>query len=130
MINLKLLSRLTEAQINFKVSKYSGTVDEAEKAFNHGYAVECERLLESLPTVDMLMVELVKKLEGKRIHETIKKIVNKDLKDSDILVAKGLSSLLTHAIIECEHGNLEFRMLVPVICERLNETLYNSILKV
>jgi hypothetical protein len=127
-MNFELLLKLTEAQIHFKASKYSETVNEAEKAFNHGDAIECERLLNKLPTVDQLMMDLVKKLEGKRIHETIKKIVSRDLKDSDLIVAKGLSSLLTHCIIECE-TNLGFRMLIPVIQERLNEALHNSILR-
>ncbi len=35
---------------------------------------------------------------------------------------KATSSLLTHAIIECEQGNLEYRKLIPVLLNRLNKT--------
>ena len=130
-MNKSLVSKLIEARLEFDGTKYEPTVKKAWELV-YGKTIDeakAKEILDSLPTTDQLLEQLVKKLEGKRIHETIKKIVNNSLKESDVLVAKGLSSLLTHTIIEVESGNLEYRKLVPVIQERLNEAIYNSILK-
>ena len=129
MTNIEILSRLVEARMNFVGSQYWEVVESANLAFLRNDYDSCVQLLESLPNVDQLLEQLVEKLNGKRIYETIRKIVAKDLKESNILVAKGLSSLLTHVIIELEAGNLEYRCLVPVIQERLNEAIYNSVFK-
>jgi hypothetical protein len=80
-------------------------------------------MLAKLPNTEILLAELVEKLKGKSVYSTIKKISLGEGKD-DYMTLKGLSSLLTHAVIECEHGNKEFRCLLPVIMEKLNELVY------
>ena len=128
MTKIELINRLTEAQTYFGKSKYRPIVLQAAGEFGCGMLKECEQWLNKLPTPDQLMTSLVQKLKGKRIHETITKIVNKEVKESDTLVAKGLSSLLTHVIIESETIP-EYLRLIPIVNEQLTETLYALISK-
>jgi hypothetical protein len=135
MINAEILSRLIEAKIYFTSTKFQGFVDNAERLFNDGMIDECLIQLDNLPTLDHLSAAIIEKLRdkkhiyrtllqicrGEKTHEGVKEAIDKTT------VAKGLSSLLTHVLIECEHGNLEYRMLIPVIQESLNEAIYNLV---
>ena len=80
-------------------------------------------MLEKLPNTEKLLAELVEKLKGKSVYSTIKKIsANEGLDDFTTL--KGLSSLFTHCVIECQKDNKEFRCLFPIILEKINELVY------
>ena len=50
-------------------------------------------------------------------------------KEKTFTTLKSLSSLLTHAVIECEHGNLEYRKLIPLLMERLNDASFSILSK-
>ena len=134
--NIELLSRLVEAEVYLSGTKYKPTVNAAMNLFaKHEYEL-CEQEVLKLPTPDHLSMEIIGKLKDKKhIYRTLRQICcGKKIHDGveekidGFTIAKGLSSLLTHIIIECQKGNLEFRMLIPIIQERLNEEIHNSIL--
>jgi len=134
--NTELLSRLMEAEVYLSGTKYQQIVNTTMNLFTkHKYKL-CEQELSKLPTPDHLSMEIIGKLKDKKhIYTTLRQICRgKKIHDGveekidGFTVAKGLSSLLTHVIIECQKGNLEFRMLIPIIQERLNEEIHNSIL--
>ena len=127
LINLKLLGRLCEAHKYFaKKEEYSDVVKLAQELFERGQFDSCENELSKLPSSAELLGNLVKKLKGKSICKTLKKIQEGTI-ENDLLTAKGLSSLLTHIIIEVEQGNSEYRVLVPIVIEKLNEVTYNTL---
>jgi len=118
---LELLDKITKVEKYFKDTKYSNIVREISNLFNNGKLFLCEKELEKLPSEDQLLDELVEKLKGKSIYRTLEKI-EKGEKDVFVIL-KGLSSLLTHCIIECKH-NREYLMLVPVIVNKINGVIY------
>jgi len=120
----KLLSRLNEASKYFTKKEYIEIVDTARSLFERGQFDLCEKMLEKLPNNVQLLENLVNKLKGKSVHKTLKKI-QEGKNENDLLTAKGLSSLLTHVIIEVEKGNNEYKVLVPNILEKLSEISYN-----
>ena len=117
MIELKKLAWVEKYLLK---TKYN---NEAEALLLERNESKQKDILEKLPTIEVLLAELVEKLKGKSVYSTIKKISLGEGKD-DYVTAKGLSSLWTHAVIECEHGNKEFRCLLPLILEKLNELVY------
>lgn len=119
---LELLEKITKAEKYFGDTKYSSIIQTCSNLFNSGKLSLCEKELEKLPTEDQLLDEIVLKLKGKSIYSTIEKI-EKGEKDIFVIL-KGLSSLLTHCIIECKH-NKEYLILVPVIVSKINEVVYN-----
>jgi len=46
--------------------------------------------------------------------------------ESDWTSMKGLSSLATHCLIECERGNTEYLLLVDIIHEKVGKMLVNA----
>lgn len=123
---LKLYSRLFEVEKYFTKKEYVGTVELARELFERGQFDLCGRELEKLPSGAKLLGNLIEKLKGKSVAKTLKLIQEGETKDG-LLTAKGLSSLLTHVIIEVEHGNHEYKILIPNICEKLNEIIYNTL---
>lgn len=126
LCSLKLLSRLTATEKYFTKKKYVSTVELARELFERGQFDLCEKMLEKLPSDAELLRQLVKKLEGKSVAKTLK-LIQEGKVGNDLVTAKGLSSLLTHVLIECEHGNMEYKVLVPNIIEKLNEIIYNTL---
>jgi hypothetical protein len=118
-----LLSKLLEAEKYFTRKEYINIVRLAKELFERDQFDLCERELEKLPTREQLLKNLVQKLEGKSVYKTIRKIQEGQV-DNDLVTAKGLSSLLTHAIIEVEQGNVEHGILIPSILEKLNDIIY------
>ncbi|KKK57059.1 hypothetical protein LCGC14_3058320, partial [marine sediment metagenome] len=111
---LKLLDRLFEAERYFTGEEYRSIVSRARQLFNSDGFDLCVGELDKLPSSGVLLERLVKKLKGKSISRTLKKIQEGKVEDS-LTTAKGLSSLLTHIFIECEKGNTEYKILVPNI---------------
>ena len=124
--NTKLFSKLLAAeQYFFPSPRYRRIVEEAVELFESGQLIECKRKLDKLPTRSALLSKLVEKLKGKSVYKTLRKI-EEGKADNNLVTAKGLSSLLTHTLIEQEK-HPEYRMLVPVLIEKLNEVVYSAI---
>jgi len=121
-----VLKRLAEAETAKWSDKYSMIIVEASSAFWLGKITECSILLDQLPTVKSLLVELEDKLKGKRLHQSLKQFKEGKV-TSRASRLKITSSLLTHCAIECERGNSQFEMLVPVIVEQLNVLTYGEL---
>jgi hypothetical protein len=83
---------------------------------------EAERSLSEFKDENQLMEELEFKLKDKPINNTLKKI-RKGTIESKEQVIKGLFSLGTHAMIECERGNMEYMYVARRIHSKLSEQL-------
>lgn len=127
--SLKLYSKLFEAEKYFTKPKYVGIVTEARKVFQAGDFEACKKKLDELPNSGELLERLVSKLKNKHLYKTLRKIEDGTLDPilDSIPVAKGLSSLLTHILIECEHGNDEYKILLLNVAEKLNEIIYGTL---
>ncbi len=117
--SIDLLSRASAAEVYFGGSKYQGIIESVRSAVRRGQLKAAEAILRTLPSDDELLGQLVEKLKGKSVATTLERIRKGDVTEG-YTAMKGLSSLLTHVLIECEKGATEFRKLVPVILERLN----------
>lgn len=124
--NYKLLNRLAEAERYFTQEKYIDIVKRAKELFECGKHATCEKELDTLPTDGELLETLVKKLRGKSVAKTLKQIQEGKI-GNDVLTAKGLSSLLTHILIEIEQGSNEYKVLIPNVVEKLNEIIYSAL---
>lgn len=125
----KLMERLSHAETYFSNSKkYKQVVKESRRLFDLGANSRCSQALDELPTVAQLVESLVEKLRGKSVHKTIRKILNEtESKDQKLEVhtrIKGLSSLLTHAVIEMEK-NPEYACVAKTIMESLNHWVFS-----
>ena len=120
---IRLLERLSKAEKFYTKKDYSNILKSSRKAFENGQFAVCEKELDKLPSSAILLERLRDKLKDKHLCRTLRKIEEGKAGNS-VLVAKGLSSLLTHIIIECEHGNTEYRILLPNVVEKLNEVIY------
>lgn len=116
--NINILMKLEEARQHFTDTKYSHIVREADRFFQRGNLVRCLTQLDRLPSDKELLAELVDKLKGKSVHKTLERANRTGRKG--LLELKALSSLLTHTAIECEQGRLEYRRLIPLLLEKLN----------
>lgn len=132
-MNLNFYNRLVEAEKYFTKKKHTDIVELARELYERGQFDLCEEQLGKLPNSAKLLEQLVKKLgpqkgrpKGKSVYKTLK-LIQEGKMDDDLVTAKGISSLLTHVFIEIEHGNNEYKILVPKIIEKLNETVYNTL---
>lgn len=121
-----LLTRLSEAEKYFTKKEYVGINKRAEELFERGEFTLCKKELDKLPNSAQLLETLVSKLKDKHLYKTLRKIQEGKV-PNDLLTAKGLSSLLTHVIIEVEQGNNEYKVLIPVVAEKLNEIIYSTL---
>lgn len=126
LCSLKLLNRLTEAKKYFTKKEYAEILRTADAFFENGRFFMCEKVLDKLPSNAKLLGQLVERLKGKSVAKTLK-LIQEGKVENNLVTAKGLSSLLTHIIIEVEHGNDEYKILVPSIIEKLNEIIYNTL---
>jgi hypothetical protein len=119
----ELLNNLLVAEKYFTSDKHLTQVSLARQRFTSDSFKACEEIVKQLPTSDSLLAELMEKLKGKSIFRTLKKIhENKDV--GPMVKLKGLSSLITHTIIEMEHGRPEYGILLPMLLEKEQELLY------
>lgn len=113
----KLQKRIEEAKKFFLGEKYSTCISLASMYLEQSSYSICEETLNRLPTLDSLLESLVAKLKGKSVYKTLKQIHEK--KDLDILTkVKGVSSLVTHCVIEMQNGNMEYGILLPTLAEK------------
>jgi len=119
-----LLERLLLFEKYYKGSKYEARVILASSYYEQGLHDLCEKELRRIPTQEQLLKKLVEKLKGKSVYKTLKKLWSGKV-DDNTTTLKGVSSLLTHALIEVEKGNAEYKILIPLIIEKVNELAYS-----
>ena len=103
MENTAVLSKLSNAKKYFANTQYQHLVERAEKFYEQANFDLSGEVLDTLPTVERLLDELVERLKDKPVYKTLKRIANNECKDTSTLL-KGLLSLSTHCVIECEKG--------------------------
>jgi hypothetical protein len=122
MLKENLQIRLTEAGIFFTGEKYKTSLSLASHLFEQNRLAACKVILDNLPTKDELLETLVAKLKGKSIYKTLRRIhENKDV--DSLTKVKGLSSLVTHCVIEMQAGGTEYGMLLPILLEKEEELI-------
>jgi hypothetical protein len=119
---LELFDKLVMAEKYF-TRKYADTVELAKELFERNQLDLCEKQLNRLPSSGDLLEKLVSKLKDKHLYKTLRKIEEGKV-GNDLLTLKGLLSLGTHIVIECEHGNDEYRILLPNLLEKISEMIY------
>jgi hypothetical protein len=115
---------ILEYQTNDIVNKkYFNIVLKAQRLYSLKEYDLCWYVLKQIPTENELYNLLLEKLKGKRVLKTIKQISDGKVKNK-YEVLKATSSLLTHAIIECENGNKQLERVFPKILETLMKIIY------
>ena len=99
--------------------RYGVAVKEAVAYADAGMPKRAQLMLEWLPNDKQLFAELLGKLKNKSVYTTFKKL------DENVgyEAMKAWSSLMTHALIECEQGNTEYMMIVHQIHEALGRLI-------
>lgn len=120
-----LLERLSKAEQDFKGSKYEKRVRDAIDSYQVGSYAKVEELLNSLPTDNKLLEVLLRKLKGKPVHKTLKKLASGKV-NNNYEAMKGLFSLGAHLSIELEQGNLEYKSLVKEVHSRIGKIVYGG----
>lgn len=123
---IDILRKIKAAEVYFGGTKYGKILESAQAAVGKGSLKAAATILRTLPSDDELLAHLVEKLKGKSVATTLERIRKGEVTEG-FTAMKGLSSLLTHVLIECEKGGTEFRKLVPVILDRLNTEGYKVI---
>lgn len=116
---VEVLEQIEASKMYFGGTKYERIIESADQAIAQGHLKRASAILSSLPTDEQLLSQLMEKLKGKSVCSTLERIQS-GKSVGGYTAVKGLSSLLTHVVIECEKGAIEFRKLIPVILEKLN----------
>jgi len=119
----QLRNRLAIVEKYFTGEHHRTAVSLATKSFNEGKYKACWEMCSRLPTKESLLIQLIEKLKGKSIYKTLKKI-HKDESVGACTKLKGLSSLITHTVIEMENGGKEYGLLLPSLVEKIQALLY------
>ena len=61
------------------------------------------------------------RLEGKSVVTTLREAM---VAGDELKALKGFSSLLTHLVIEIEHGKTEYRCMIPIVYEKVGQLIY------
>jgi len=117
-----LQNRLHATERYFSGTRYHDMVTQASESFYAEDYSALEEVLGKFPTSEQLLNKLVPILKGKSVYATLRKVIE-GKNESDWTSLKGLSSLCTHCIIECERGNREYLMLVHMLYERIGQML-------
>jgi hypothetical protein len=116
--------KIYEIDRYFKNSKYADLVKEASELYYAGEYRKLEQCLQKFPTTEKLLNDLIPILKGKSVFFTLTKIIE-GKSGNDWTSLKGMNSLLTHVIIECERGNTEYLILVHMLYERIGQMIAN-----
>lgn len=120
----KLQDRLDEAKKYFSGERYRTALSLASELLEQKNLVGCKEILGRFPNKDQLFESLVAKLKGKSVYKTLEQI--HENKEIDTLTKiKGISSLITHCVIEMKNGSAEYGMLLPVLLEKENELIFS-----
>ena len=125
---MKMIERVREAEQCLLGTKYDSEVAQLIGFYLSGDMEGVEAQLIMLPTKEELLNDLVDKLIHckKSISRTLKHI-QEDYKLVDqTMLLKGLFSLGVHAVIEIEKGSGEYRMVLPLIHQKIGALLCRS----
>ena len=125
--NIKLMQlrgNVREAEMYFSTS-YPVVVQNIKQAYRAGNIEKVIEGLKKLPTKDKLLGSLLEKLKGKPVHKTLIKFLKEEKLDREVEL-KGLFSLGTHIVIECQKGNKCYEVLLPYVYERLGTVLFSK----
>lgn len=106
----------------FTSNIYEKLLQETNQAYLKNDFKRLDELMEKFPTEQQLLGMLVEKLKGKSVYTTLRKILEGKVKNQAAL-SKGLSSLLTHTLVEIEQGNPEYKLLMEDLVKKLNVEL-------
>jgi len=99
--------------------RFQGTLQAAQNAYSENDLEACARALDTLPTADALYVSLLSKLKNRRFVQILNQI-DAGVVFSHYTKLKALTSLLTHTVIECEQGSIEYELIIPKILDAIN----------
>lgn len=116
-----LISQVVKYETYFQDSQYAPFVKRARCLLDEGREAAAKDVLSQLPTEKELLEDIVNKLKDKPVHKTLKRGLKENANDVKFL--KGLFSLGTHIVIECEKGNSEYKMLLPTLYSRIGALL-------
>ena len=119
---LELLNRLLAYEQYFSHS-HGDKIDLAKSLFLENKLDECKEILDTFPTQEILLGQLVEKLKGKSVYKTLTQILEGRC-ENKATEMKGLFSLGTHIAIECEKDNSEYGLLLPYVYEKLGELIF------
>lgn len=119
----QVLDRLEKAERYYTKKEYESIMIVARNLFEHGKISLCQKKLDKLPSSSDLLEQLRAKLKDKHLCRTLRRIEEGKVENT-LLVLKGLLSLATHVVIECEQGSPEYRILLPNILEKISEIAY------
>lgn len=102
--------------------EYVGPVRKLKKLVEDGFEDDAEVLMDSAFDKSAMMEQLIEKLRGKSVHKTLSRAA-KGKCSTALEHVKGLTSLCTHIIIECEHGRNEYRVLLHDVHERIGQLM-------
>ena len=122
-MNGDLLDKLYEAEKYFIGTEFEKCVKRSWALYENNQTSEAEIELQKLPTKEQLLSRLMEKLKGKRVFQTLRQIDEGKTEDKEDFL-KAMFSLGTHVIIECQQGNKEYRILLPIIQEQIGELIY------
>lgn len=105
----------------FGGSKYASVLETAARMLDAGDSESAEKKLKELPTERELLIQLIEKLKGKSVYDTLIRInAGKATYNEEL---KGWFSLGTHVAIEIDHGAVEYRVLLTMVHERIGALL-------
>ena len=102
--------------------KYKAIVNRAIGFAQANQVAEAKKELSYLPTDDKLLENLHKKIAHKSVGTGIKKILEGKVTNK-FEAAKTYASILTHIMIECEQGNLEYQVLIEQTIGKIYQLL-------
>ena len=124
-MSYQMLARMSSVEKYFVSQEYKPIVEAARMAYDAGNEVACAAELNKLPTGEQIFDRLIEKLKGKSVYKTLKAIREGKAVDNQVVSMMGLSSLLTHVLIEMKQDRREFGILVPIIFEKMGELVYS-----
>ena len=102
--------------------EYVGPVRKMKTLVENNQREEAMQVMEESFDKDTMMALLLERLRGKSVHKTLKKVI-KGTCESQLDHVKGLTSLCTHIIIECQHGHNEYRVLLHDVHARIGQLM-------
>ena len=99
-------------------------VRNVKRAYAKGDLKKVLEGLKKLPTKEDLLRSLFERLKGKSVYKTLSKILKEEKVEIETEL-KGLFSLGTHIVIECEKGKTQYEVLLPYVYERLGAVLFS-----
>ena len=119
---MKYSQKLVELRRQFDGTKYNSLLVEYCDAYISNNAKKMDIVLKKFPTEIQLLESLVEKLRGKSVFSNLKKIIRGESIDN-VNHAVGISSLMTHVLIEIKQGNKEYKILLPDLYSKLGKLI-------